>query len=78
MRVVLYSRESCHLCDDAREILLAELSRTPFELEEVDVDHDERLEREYGVRVPVITIDGEERFEYQMDAEELARIVRAR
>ena len=37
MRVVLYSRAGCHLCDAARDVLLAERSRTPFELVEVDV-----------------------------------------
>lgn len=77
MRVVLYSRASCHLCDVAREILLAELSRAPFELEEVDIDRDDELVREYGLRVPVVTIDGDERFEYEVDPSELRRLVGA-
>jgi len=75
--VVLYSRASCHLCDVAREILLAELSRAPFELEEVDIDRDDDLVREYGLRVPVVTIDGDEWFEYEVDASELRRLVEA-
>jgi len=77
VRVVLYSRASCHLCDVAREILLAELSRAPFELEEVDIDRDDDLVREYGLRVPVVTIDGDERFEYEVDPSELRRLVEA-
>lgn len=76
MRVVLYSRAGCHLCDTAREVLLAERSRSPFELVEVDVAGDDLLEREYGIRIPVVEIDGRERFEYEVDPAELLAIVR--
>ena len=71
--VVLYSRPGCHLCDDAREILLDERARTPFDLEEVDVETDDALELEYGIRIPVVTIDGEEAFEISVDRAALAR-----
>ena len=76
MRVVLYSRVGCHLCDAARDVLLGERSRTSFELVEVDVAGDDLLEREYGIRIPVVEIDGRERFEYEVDPEELLAIVR--
>jgi len=75
MRVVLYTRAGCHLCDTARDVLLAERSRTPFELVEVDVAADDHLEREYGIRIPVVEIDGVERFEYEVDPAELLAIV---
>jgi hypothetical protein len=54
MRVVLYSRAGCHLCDVARDVLIAERSRTPFDLLEVDVAGDDDLELEYGIRIPVV------------------------
>ena len=78
MRVVLYSRAGCHLCDAAREVLLAERSRSPFDLVEVDVAGDDDLERDYGIRIPVVEIDGQERFEYEVDPAELVSIVRGR
>jgi glutaredoxin len=74
-RVVLYSRPGCHLCDVAREALLAHRERADFVFEEIDVEGDDELEREYGIRVPVVTIDGEERFEVEIDPDELARIL---
>ena len=77
MRVVLYSRPGCHLCDVAREVLLAERARTPFELEEVSIEGDDSLELEYGIRIPVVEIDGLEVFEVEVDAGELRRLVRA-
>ena len=75
MRVVLYSRAGCHLCDAARDVLLAERSRSPFDLVEVDVGGDDDLERRYGIRIPVVEIDGDERFEYEVDAAALVAIV---
>ena len=76
MRVVLYSRAGCHLCDAARDVLLEERSRIWFELVEVDVAGDDHLELEYGIRIPVVEIDGQERFEFQVDPAELLAIVR--
>ena len=40
-KVVLYSRPGCHLCDEAREVVLAERSTTPFDLEEIDIETDD-------------------------------------
>ncbi len=74
-RVVLYSRPGCHLCDVAREALLAHRDRVAFEFDEVDIERDEELELEYGIRIPVVEIDGEERFEVTVDSAELARLV---
>jgi glutaredoxin len=76
MRVVLYSRPGCHLCDDARQVLLAERATSPFELVEVNVETTDDLERTYGVRIPVVEIDGVDRFEYEVDADELRGLVR--
>jgi glutaredoxin len=64
--VVLYTRVGCHLCEEAERTLRQEQAATPFELELVDVDRDPRLVRRYGVRVPVVAVDGEELFEYEV------------
>lgn len=75
VHVVLYSRAGCHLCDEARAVLETERARTPFDLEELDIEADDELVKEYGVRIPVIVIDGVERFEISVDPRELARLV---
>ena len=77
MRVVLYAREGCHLCETAREVILAERARIPFAFEEVDIESSEVLVREYGIRIPVVTVEGEERFEYEVDPAAFAALVRA-
>jgi glutaredoxin len=74
-RVVLYSRPGCHLCDLARETIRAQRELLGFEFEEVDIEADEVLELEYGIRIPVVEVDGEEAFEITVDAARLARLV---
>jgi Glutaredoxin-like domain (DUF836) len=65
--VVLYTREGCCLCDDARDVLLRVRERRPFTLEERDIERSEAWHRAYLERIPVVTVDGEEAFELFVD-----------
>jgi glutaredoxin len=71
--VVLYGREGCCLCDDARVVLQRVRDRRGFELRECDIETDEALLRAYLERIPVVTIDGTEAFELVVDEAELER-----
>ncbi|HET7126687.1 MAG TPA: glutaredoxin family protein [Lysobacter sp.] len=51
MRLTLYQRDDCHLCDLALG-LLAE-GRAP-DFDSVFIDGDDALEERYGTRVPVL------------------------
>jgi glutathione S-transferase len=66
-RVTLYGKPGCHLCDDARVVVERVQREHPFELREVDVSLDPVLFREYGERIPVLELDGEELFEFHVD-----------
>ena len=72
-RVTLYGKPGCHLCDDARAVVERVRAAHPFELREVDVSLDPELDRAYGERIPVLELDGEELFEFFVDAAELGR-----
>jgi hypothetical protein len=74
--VVMYSRRTCGLCDEARAVVLAERERGPFRFDEVFIDGDDGLEEEYGLRVPVLAIDGVEEFEYQVEPSRFRTLVR--
>jgi glutaredoxin len=67
----MYSRPGCGLCDEAREVILAARDRARFEFDEVDISGDDALELEYGIRIPVVLVDGEELFEIRVDPREL-------
>jgi glutaredoxin len=75
-RVVLYSRPGCHLCDAAREVVLAVRQRHPFLFDEVDIEGSDELVRDFGIRIPVVTVDGEEVFEIEVEGSRLAELVR--
>jgi glutaredoxin len=72
-RVVLYSRPGCCLCDDAREVLLRVRAQRTFCFEECDIEDDDSLLRAYLERIPVVTIDGVEAFEFFVDESELTQ-----
>ena len=65
-RFDVYSRRGCHLC----EVLIEQLFETLAGRAEVvvhDIDKDPALVRAYGVRVPVVAIDGQVLCEAQLD-----------
>ncbi|HEX2232115.1 MAG TPA: glutaredoxin family protein [Thermoleophilaceae bacterium] len=66
-RVVLYGKPGCHLCEEARQVVVAARDERGFDLEEVDVTLDPLLHGRYGERIPVVEIDGDEAFEYHVD-----------
>jgi len=74
-RVLMYSRQRCHLCDDARAALMAVRGTVPFLFDEVDIDSDDVLVKEYGIRIPVVLVDGEELFEYRVDVGALEEVL---
>ncbi len=65
--VTLYGKPGCHLCEDAREAVRRVRAERPFYLREVDVTLDPVLHREYGERIPVLTLDDEVLFEFVVE-----------
>ena len=75
--VVLYSRPGCHLCDVARGTIAEVGRRDAFTFEEVSIEGDDALEYAYGIRIPVVLVDGAEAFEIEVDRDRLAALVRS-
>jgi glutaredoxin len=69
--VVLYGRPGCHLCEVALAVLERVHKRTPFALEQVDIESDDALFTRYLERIPVVTIDNREIFELFVDEQAL-------
>jgi glutaredoxin len=61
MRVItVYSKEGCHLCEDAIAGLQAMRGQLEFQIEELDITSEDSLHRAYFDRIPVISLEGEE------------------
>lgn len=71
-RVVLYSREGCHLCEVAKSLLASHGIRP----EVIDIDTDPKLIEQFTTCVPVVEIDGKIRFRGRVDPVLLRRILR--
>jgi hypothetical protein len=58
--VTLYARAGCHLCDEARdEILAMREGGLDLDLREVDIEADDVLHRRFLERIPVVEVGGE-------------------
>jgi hypothetical protein len=56
-------------------MILGHRDASDFEFEEVFVDGDDELEREYGLRVPVVLVNGTEEFETVVEPRLLAELL---
>ncbi|HMF55923.1 MAG TPA: glutaredoxin family protein [Pyrinomonadaceae bacterium] len=68
--VIIYTRPGCHLCDQAKRIILREALTEQFILEEVNIDCNPELKERFRYEIPVIFINGEEAFRHRLTAEE--------
>jgi glutaredoxin len=63
-RVILYTRAGCHLCHDARDVVLEVCAEEGVSWAEIDIDAagDPRVDAEVRARlsdlVPVVEVDG--------------------
>lgn len=71
MHVVVYTRVGCHLCDEAKAIL----ESYGLTVHEIDIDREAELVERYGLCVPVVVIDGRERFRGRVDPMLLRRLI---
>ena len=75
-QVTLYTRPGCHLCDEAKQAILAADCRGSYTLQEVNIDLDPELSRRYGWDIPVVLINGIETFKHRLTASEFEREIR--
>ena len=74
-KVVIYSRVSCHLCQDAEKNVREVLTEIPFELKVIYIDGDQELERLYGEEVPVTLINGAKHDYFRVDKKRFSEAI---
>jgi hypothetical protein len=60
VRVTLYERAGCHLCDETHRALRRIGLDRPLTIERIDIAADAAVERRYLVRIPVLAVGGAE------------------
>jgi glutaredoxin len=76
VRIQLYGKRDCHLCDLAKGVLYRVKKEFPFDLREIDIESSRDLYREFKDRIPVVFINGKETFMYKINEKRLRRILR--
>lgn len=75
-RVELFTRSGCHLCEDAKAILLALQGAYDFTFVETDITTDPVLLARYGEEIPVVLINGQKAGKYRVDRAYISRLLR--
>ncbi len=73
IRVTLYTRPGCHLCDEAKREILRAGCQNDYALEEVNIETDPALTARYGLDIPVIKIADTVAFKHRLTAEEFRK-----
>jgi hypothetical protein len=77
-QITVWSREGCGLCDELLDELLPWAASRGYEVRVLDVDEDATMQRRYGHRVPVVTLDGDPVCHGHLDLPELERLLARR
>lgn len=71
VRVELYTKPGCHLCDEAKAVLARVRERIPFDLVEFDITADSGLFDRYRYDIPVVVVPGRRTFVHRVYASQL-------
>jgi glutaredoxin len=69
--LTLYHRSGCHLCEEARDVILLARRKKEFIFSEVDIESDLLILEKYRFDIPVIEINGRLAFKHRVTRSEL-------
>lgn len=73
LQLQIYTRQSCCLCEEMKNVVREAAIRFPLTLEETDIDTSAELQAVYGAEVPVLFINGRKAFKYRVTTRELKK-----
>ncbi len=73
IKVEIYSKPECHLCDEAKSVLVKVQQEIPFDFFEVDITGNRELFTEYKEQIPVVFICGKKAFKFRVNEKELRK-----
>jgi len=73
IRVEVYGKRDCGLCDELKATLLRLRREIAFDLREIDIESTPTLYETYGERIPLVFINGRLAFKFRVDEATLRR-----
>ncbi len=75
LKIIIYSRPGCHLCDDMKDLVRKVSQTIPLTLEDIDIYGDDELEARYGLEIPVLFVEGKRVAHARIKEDALIRIL---
>jgi glutaredoxin len=67
VKITIYSKPDCHLCEEAKAILI----KTGVDFQEINIEEDADAYEKYKWEIPVVFIDGVKLFKGKVDERKL-------
>ncbi len=71
----ILSKPGCHLCDEAKEVILKATKDLQAEIQIVNIETDPELFAEYCNDIPVVFLNERKIFKHRVDEQKLNRII---
>ena len=76
LNVTLFSAPGCHLCEEAKTILVHCAASRPLSVTEVNIRSSVELERELGLRIPVARFPNDTELNWPFSAHDVETVVK--
>ncbi len=76
IRVELFTKRGCHLCERVHAVIEQARAQVDFELVVTDIESDPVLFETYKIDVPVVRVGGRKAFKYRVEVDELVERIR--
>ena len=73
IRVELYGKRDCCLCDDVKATLAKVRRDIPFDFHEIDIESSPELYATYAERIPLVLVNGGIAFKFRVEEAALRR-----
>lgn len=73
--LALVTKSGCHLCADARAVVVEVAAELGVPWRELSIDNDPELARRYGEEIPVVLVDGVQRDFWHIDPARLRKVL---
>jgi glutaredoxin len=73
LRLRIYSKPDCHLCDEAKSVLDRVATEFNTKVEVINIEQDKEVYEKYRYDIPVIFLDDVKLFKHKVDEEKLRK-----
>lgn len=64
--IEIYTKDDCHLCESAKDVLNSVARDYPLRITEIDIAKDEKVYSEFKESIPVVFINKKREFVYKV------------